>query len=286
MSQGLVTLVHLSDLHFGRVDERLLDPLVAAVKAAQPRVVVVSGDLTQRARTREFEAARRFLERLPPPRIVVPGNHDVPLYNPLRRVLQPVAAFRRHIEPEATPRHVDANIAVVGINSARALVVKNGRINRVQLDAIRSAFAPLPPEVPRVVVTHHPFDAGEGLTDADRIGRAALAMRTFADCGVDLLLSGHLHTSHSTRSGFAGTVVDGYSVLAVSAGTATSTRVRGEPNEFNLLRVGKTQVIVERQAWSEPAQAFVRSRTLRFMRTAAGWSEAPASPTLSPAPGH
>lgn len=274
MSRSAVKLVHLSDLHFGRVDKRLLDPLVEAVKAAQPRVVVVSGDLTQRARTQEFEEARDFLERLPLPRIVVPGNHDVPLYNLLHRVLQPVTAFRRYIEPEPMPRHVDADVAVIGVNSARALVIKNGRINGVQLDAIQRAFAPLPREVPRIVVTHHPFDAGNELDNADRIGRAGLAMRTFAHCGVDLLLSGHLHASHSTRSDFAGEVVEGYSVLAVSAGTATSTRTRGEPNEFNLLQVGKEEVVVERQAWSEPKQAFLPSKTLRFVRTTAGWSEA------------
>jgi 3',5'-cyclic AMP phosphodiesterase CpdA len=274
MSGEAATLVHLSDLHFGRVDERLLDPLVAAVRAARPRVVVVSGDLTQRARTHEFEAARRFLDRLPQPRIVVPGNHDVPLYNLFHRVLRPVTAFRRHIESDPLPRHVDADIAVIGVNSARSMVVKNGRINRAQLDAIRGAFEPLPPAVPRVVVTHHPFDAGDGLPDADRIGRARLAMRTFADCGVDLLLSGHLHTSHSTRSGFAAQVIEGYSVLAVSAGTATSTRVRGEPNEFNVLRVGKRQVLVERQAWSEAANAFVPSASAGFVRTSAGWSQA------------
>ena len=91
----MAVLVHLSDLHFGRVDERLLDPLVAAVTAARPDVVVISGDLTQRAKRPEFEAARAFIARLPGPRVIVPGNHDVPLYNVVDRFLRPLARFRR-----------------------------------------------------------------------------------------------------------------------------------------------------------------------------------------------
>src|SRR3954471_18543059 len=100
----MAVLVHLSDLHFGRVDERLLDPLVAAVMAARPDVVVISGDLTQRARRSEFEAARAFIARLPTPRVIVPGNHDVPLYNVAARLLRPVARFRKYIEADPLPR--------------------------------------------------------------------------------------------------------------------------------------------------------------------------------------
>ena len=107
------TLVHLSDLHFGRVDAELLDPLVAAVAAATPALVVVSGDLTQRAREREFEEARDFLDRLPAPRLVVPGNHDVPLYRVWERFLSPLGKYRRIIEPDLEPSFVDGEISVM-----------------------------------------------------------------------------------------------------------------------------------------------------------------------------
>jgi 3',5'-cyclic AMP phosphodiesterase CpdA len=265
------TLVHLSDLHFGRVDEALLDPLASFVAAARPDVVVVSGDLTQRARTREFEQARRFLERLPPPRIVVPGNHDVPLYNVVERVLHPLARFREYIESDPFPRFIDGRIAVVGVNSTRSLVVKNGRINERQLEAIRAVFAPLPSGVVRVVVTHHPFDAGESMNPADRIGRAALAMRTFAECGVDVLLSGHLHTTYSGPFRPSAQAVEGYGALAVSAGTATSTRRRGQANGFNVLRLSKERVIVEYQAWAAAGHAFRPVETTVFERRRDGW---------------
>ena len=146
------TLVHLSDLHFGRIDESLLDPLVASVEEARPDVVVVSGDLTQRARSSQFSAAAAFLARLPSPRIVVPGNHDVPLYNVFDRFVRPLDKFRRYIEPDLSPEYIDAEIAVLGVNTARSLVVKNGRINEEQVAAVRAVLLPLADEVMKVLL--------------------------------------------------------------------------------------------------------------------------------------
>lgn len=267
----MAVVVHLSDLHFGRVDERLLTPLVAAVEAARPDVVVVSGDLTQRALASEFRAARDFLARLPHPRVVVPGNHDVPLYNILDRFVRPLAQFREFIEARAHPLFIGTDLAVIGVNTARSMVVKNGRINEEQISAIRAAFAPLPAEVCRVLVTHHPFDAGQTMAEGDRVGRAALAMRAFAECGIDLLLSGHLHAGYSGESALSSRVLEGYGALAVSAGTATSTRVRGEPNEFNVLRISGARVEIERHAWAEHAMAFERTSVMPFERGQQGW---------------
>ena len=267
-------VVHMSDLHFGRIDERLLSPLVDAVEVVKPDVVVVSGDLTQRARTSEFRAARDFLARLRGPRIVVPGNHDVPLYNIFDRFARPLARFREFIEEDDLPRFIDTELAVIGVNTARSMVVKNGRINKSQIDAIRKTFAALPADVFRVVVTHHPFDSGEGMNPDDRVGRAALAMREFAECGVDLLLSGHLHVGYSGESALSSQVLAGYGALVVSAGTATSTRVRGEPNEFNVLRVSKSRVEIERHAWMDASMQFSCTGISGFERGEAGWRSA------------
>ena len=115
------TLVHLSDLHFGRVDAALLAPLRALVERLEPDVVVVSGDLTQRARSGQFQQARVFLDSLPGPQIVVPGNHDVPLYNVFSRFLTPLVKYRRHVTDDLSPEYVDEEIAVLGINTARSL---------------------------------------------------------------------------------------------------------------------------------------------------------------------
>src|SRR5437868_15414983 len=115
------TIVHLSDLHFGRVDPALLDPLRELVRSIVPNVVVVSGDLTQRAKSEEFEAARAWLDTLPGPQIIVPGNHDISLYNVFRRFVQPLERYKRYITDDLDPMYVDEEIAVLGVNTARSL---------------------------------------------------------------------------------------------------------------------------------------------------------------------
>lgn len=267
------TLVHLSDLHFGRTDPQLIEPLLASIEGIAPDLVVVSGDLTQRARRAEFEAARRFLERLPKPQIVVPGNHDVPLYRVWERFFAPLRKYRRHIAADLEPEYVDEEIAVVSINTARALTFKNGRVNEEQMAAIQSRLEPLPPSLTKVVVTHHPFDLPDSPQRDDLVGRARKAMAVFAECGVDLLLAGHFHESQSGDTA-ARHRLPGYSALVVQAGTATSTRGRGESNSFNVLRVESTRIAVERQIWQPDSSAFAHAGTEHFRRDGDRWVEA------------
>jgi 3',5'-cyclic AMP phosphodiesterase CpdA len=268
------TLVHLSDLHFGRIDAAVIEPLVARVGAIRPDVVVVSGDLTQRAKAREFEAARAFLDRLPAPRIVVPGNHDVPLYRVWERFLSPLDKYRRFVTDDLAPLFVDGEIAILGVNTARSLTFKNGRVNEAQIASIRERLDPLPAALTRIVVTHHPFDLPDESGEARLVGRAGLAMAAFAACGVDLLLAGHFHTSQTGETSRRHPL-PGYSALVVQAGTATSTRGRGEANAFNLLRVQGERIDVERQVWRPETGAFATGRTEAFRRDAARWIESP-----------
>src|SRR2546422_11690571 len=117
------TVVHLSDLHFGRVDHNLLAPLVKSVTSIKPDLVAVPGDLTQRARSHQFREARAFLDLLPQPKIVVPGNHDVPLHNVYSRFVQPLTKYRRYISEDLQPFFADEEIAVIGVNTARSLTI-------------------------------------------------------------------------------------------------------------------------------------------------------------------
>jgi 3',5'-cyclic AMP phosphodiesterase CpdA len=261
-------LVHLSDLHFGRVDRALLVPLAARVRAAHPDVVVVSGDLTQRAKSAEFRDARRFLDTLPGTLLVVPGNHDVPSYNLFQRFLQPLAKYRRYISPEPEPAFVDDQIAVVGVNTARSAVVKGGRINASQIERVRERLCRLEERITKIVVTHHPFDLPSGHHARHLVGRARQAMAMFASCGADILLAGHLHTSHASDTA-ARYQLGGFSALVVQAGTATSTRGRGEANSFNVLHVERPQVRIERYGWT--GADFARAGDETFTRTREGW---------------
>ena len=269
------TIVHLSDLHFGRIDEALLEPVIATVTALKPDVVVVSGDLTQRARSHQFKEAREFLDKLPSPQIIVPGNHDVPLHNVFARFLQPLDKYKEHITDDLEPFYGDEEVAILGINTARSLTVKDGRINEAQIAAIRERLCPYPDEIIKIIVTHHPFDLPEGHhREDDLVNRAQLAMEAIAKCGADVLLAGHLHVSHTGHSS-ARYKIAGHSALVVSAGTATSTRGRGETNSFNVLRVKHPFINVERLSWQPERAEFMPSSTEHFKHSPDGWTRVP-----------
>ena len=242
------TLAHLSDLHFDRVDQGVLEALRRRVKALAPDVVVISGDLTQRARAHQFRAARAFLDSLPKPQVVVPGNHDVPLYNVLARFLAPLAGYRRVIAGDVEPGFVDDEIAVLGINTARSFVFKGGRVSGSQLARVCEALGRLQGGRTRIVVSHHP----------------SAALEKLADCGVDVFVSGH---HHATRT--AHRRIGRMSVLIVEAGTATSQRTREEPNAFNLLRIAPGRIEVDHYALR--GGNFMRAAAEAFARHGDGW---------------
>ena len=269
-------IVHLSDLHFGRLDETLLEPLARRVKSLAPHLVVVSGDITQRARSRQFRDARRFLDALPHPQLVTPGNHDVPLYNLWKRFYRPYDNFRRYIAPDLAPAYVDEEIAVVGINTARALALKGGRINEAQIERVRVRLCALDPRLVKILVTHHPFDLPPDYTGHHIVGRAGPAMEAFARCGADILLAGHLHVSHAADTTLRYKIA-GFAALVVQAGTATSTRGRGETNSFNALRVTSADVRIDRFSWEAKAKDFLLSSSEAFDHAPTGWRTKPAS---------
>lgn len=263
------TLVHLSDLHFGRVDAALLEPLARRVRALAPDLVAVSGDLTQRAKPAQFREARRFLDSLPQPVLAVPGNHDVPLYNVFHRFFRPLARYRSAISAELEPAFVDDEIAVLCVNTARAAVFKGGRINREQIERVRARFCAFDARITKIVVTHHPFDLPAAYHARQLVGRARRAMAMFAECGADILLAGHLHASHAGDTS-ARYRIGAFSALVVQAGTATSVRRRGEANSFNVLRIAPPgEVTIERYAWTGADFALAARESLQ--RSPLGW---------------
>ena len=264
------TIVHLSDIHFGRVDPRVVAPLVAAIRAVAPDLVAISGDLTQRARRSEFRQARAFLDQLPPPLLVVPGNHDVPLFNLAARLLDPYGGYRRHIAQDLEPFHQGAEMIAVGLNSARSVPFHGGgRLNETQVAWARTRLMAAPRDAIRIVVTHHPFDLPKSHGDEHLIGRSDMAMRQLAAAGADLFLAGHLHVSHVGHTAERYQIA-GHSALVVQAGTL-STRGRGEVNTFNVLRLARPLITIERHSWDDAAQAFKASWSGTFKHTPDGW---------------
>ena len=267
----MARLLHLSDLHFGAHDDRLVEAVVQRVHAEKPDLVIISGDFTQRARTEQFKDACRFLERLRNAGhevLAVPGNHDVPLYDVLRRFLSPLTRYRRYIDDSLCPFHQLPTAAVLGINTARSFTFKDGKINNEQIDFIRQTFDRIDPGVPRILVTHHPIFAlptGDGVGDPIKNQDEVLGL--IAEIGVDLLLAGHNHrASHQDSADF---VTKSTGALVIQAGTATSTRVRGEHQSFNRIVVKGENVEVTLIGWHETE--FRDGDPARFTRKDGRW---------------
>ena len=262
-------IVHLSDIHFGRIEPTTVSALTQAIERIQPNLLAVSGDLTQRARRTEFTQARRFLDALPFQRLVVPGNHDVPLYNVFRRFLTPLERYTAAITSDLAPVYRDEDMIAVGVNTARSWTWGEGRINESQADAVAEQLWSAPDRLIRIVVTHHPFDLPRGVKEARLLGRAAMAMEKLARAGADLFLAGHLHISHIGHTAERYNIA-GHSALVVQAGTV-STRSRGEQPSFNVLRIERPRIAVERLVWDPERRAFAAAIASHFVHTDGGW---------------
>src|SRR6476661_4738559 len=247
----MTRIVHLSDLHFGAHDEGLVEAVDWQVDQLKPDLVVISGDFTQRARTKQFRQACEFLEGLRERGhevIGVPGNHDVPLYDVLRRFFSPLARYRRFIDESLCPFIELPGVAVLGINTARSFTFKDGRINADQVEFIRETFARTPSDAVRILVTHHPLFALEVAGEVDRaIGRQELALDAVEESGVDMLLAGHNH--HASSQDASELVTRAGGVLVIQAGTATSTRVREQEQSFNVIEIAAGSVTVIVNHW-------------------------------------
>jgi 3',5'-cyclic AMP phosphodiesterase CpdA len=266
------TIAHLSDLHFGAAVPGIVAALVERVADLDPDVIAVSGDLTQRARRGQFRRARAFLGALPGTHVVVPGNHDVPLYNVLARFVDPLGGFRRHITAVRYPCFRDDEIAVVGANTTRSFTIKDGGLRRGDVHELTALLGDRDGESVRIVVCHHPFDRPTG-----RSGRWTLpapdfdAVDALVARGVDVFLTGHLHLNYVGHTAVRYRA-RGRSAIVVEAGTATSHRGRGEANSFNLLRIDGGRVAVERHDWDDHASQFALASVEEFVRLDTGWT--------------
>jgi 3',5'-cyclic AMP phosphodiesterase CpdA len=267
------TLVHLSDLHFGRIDQVLVEPLQQAIADLKPDLVAISGDFTQRARRSQFAEARAFLEELDARTLVVPGNHDIPLFDVAERFTAPLHRYREYISSSLEPEYVDEEMIVLGINTARPLAFGEGRINESQVDRVVERLSALPKSLLRIIVTHHPFDLPPGVQEKRLLGGSVMAMSRLAEANADLFLSGHLHVSH-VSSAATRYKINGHAALIVQAGTV-SMRGRGEQPAFNVLRMHRPTIELERYTWTEAAGGFVGSPAGSYRHNAKGWIESP-----------
>ena len=268
------TIAHLSDIHFGRIDPPVVEGVIADVHAQQPSLVVMSGDFTQRARAGQYKAAAAFMKRLPQPQLVVPGNHDIPLFDVFSRFFRPLGNYLRFITRDLRPVYQDEEMMVMGINTARSWTWtldgfwKDGRISEEQLLDIELRAQELPASIFKVVVTHHPFIPPPGERLHGIVHGAQRALNEMEKHNVDLLLAGHLHMGYSgdVRTHHEATK---RSILSIQAGTATSTRRRSEPNAYNLITLNPDQVTIQVRAWD--GGQFINAAKTHFARLDGVW---------------
>jgi 3',5'-cyclic AMP phosphodiesterase CpdA len=266
-SDGVAVIVHMSDIHFGAHIETLVESLLTDVAKQQPDLVVISGDLTQRARPKQFEQARSFLDRLSVPLLTVVGNHDLSLFNLPRRFLSETRRYERYITPDLDPVVALPGLIAVGLDTMPAWRWKSGHVSPRQAEIVRDAFEGAPTEAWRLLVTHHPVLPEEG---SRLVGRRVL-LKACAHAGVSVLLSGHTHVASMN-------VVPldergRHWAVAVGSGTTLSHRTRGTPNAYGVLHlsnatgIGASVTLDIRQA--EGADWSVGRRT-QFVYTSNG----------------
>ena len=249
-------VVHLSDIHFGAHRQDLADSLLADIAAVGPDLVVISGDLTQRARRGQFDQARAFIDRLPATTLTVVGNHDIPLLNLPRRLLSGTRHYERSITGDLDPVVRIDGLVAIGLDTMPAWRWKAGHISPRQAALVRDVLGNAPPGAWRLMVTHHPVLPAHlsGLVGRDQLAGAC------AEARVALLLSGHTHSPTAHLVDLDAPGVHRHA-LALVTGTAISTRTRGSSNAYEVLELDGAMVA--------GARITVRVRE----STGAGWSE-------------
>lgn len=262
-------IIHISDLHFGKSETALEKALRDIIKEQSPDLVVVSGDITQRATSLQFQLAHEFFASLPYPILSVPGNHDIPLYGVWRRFFCPYSLYRQYISKDLEPLYEDEEILVIGINTVRILKTTEGRVNKKQIARVKAAMAASPSHKIKIIVSHHPFNlpVGHRKTPA---ARAHHFWENLLGAGIDLILSGHLHDTLDFYLDQAYQISTPGPIL-IQAGTAISSRRRKEENSFNVIMLSAGHIIIDRYEYNQNKKVFALKKTERFVQQDKTW---------------
>ena len=257
MPSRLVKILHLSDLHFGRIEPKVLSALESFIKTHKESLdlIILTGDLTQRAKKSEYLEARKFLDTFDCPLFLIPGNHDIPLYNIFLRLFTPYRKFLKYIGPLAKNFYEDDNLAVYGIWSTNHFTIKSGRLFKKDIKDLEDKFKDIPDHKIRIIASHHPLlDKGSHHLKSK--------IKKMIDLRPHLFLSGHEHQSNvqylNDEKQFP---------LLISSGTSSSSRVRDESNSFNLISIDENKsVTVETFAFEN--NGFICSNTFKTLPAA------------------
>ncbi len=263
----MTRLIHLTDLHFGLHHSGLVAPLQHAVAANRPDVVVVSGDLTQRALSGQFEAAMRFLRGLGTPSMIIPGNHDLPVYNPFTRLFAPFAPYRAGAATDLAPALRIGPLRLFGANTAAPLKWRGGRVRQAEIDRICEALAGGGERTTNILVCHHPLVEPPGFQRGETRG-AESALARLADAGIHVVLSGHLH--HWT-TGLGITDIAPCPIFHMQTGTALCAREGERDHGFAVMEFDGDGLVVTPWILDGAQQRFAPLPSRDFVRQDGGW---------------
>ncbi|QWT18524.1 metallophosphoesterase [Bacillus sp. NP157] len=252
--------VQISDPHFGTERPDVVDALHRLITAMAPDLVILSGDVTQRARREQFDAARRFIDGYARPTLAIPGNHDIPLLNIVARALHPFAGYRRVFGRDLEPVHASADALVIGVNTVRPRRHKDGEVSDAQIERVCARLRQADEDQLRIVVTHQPVHVIREKDIGNLLHNHEAAIRAWAAAGADLVLGGHIHLPYVRPLNTPARQLAS-ELWSVQAGTATSTRIReGISNSVHVIRhdagSDRATCLVEQWNYDEGAQAF------------------------------
>ena len=270
MATSLCRIVHLSDIHVGRLAFPKIDEaLLQSVNAAAADLVVVTGDLVQRAHRWQYRRVVAFLAAIEAPLLVVPGNHDLYswIYRPWMRVLAPLGRYRRMIGDDLSPAWAMSGVAVLGLNTATPWTIQRGRCKPAHARRITTFFAAYAPETVKILAVHHPLVDVDLPQERDVAQGAGYVLSAAAQAGVDMVLCGHWHLSFACRA-----QVRGRSLVMALAGTASSDRYRAPQvglNAYNVVELYPARIGVQEWRYSPAAASFEAGEHRDFRRVSA-----------------
>jgi len=274
----MVTILHASDVHFGKpYDASVGEAFQVAARAVAANLIVVSGDLTQRAKVQEFRSASAWLARLPQvPLVVTPGNHDVPLYRVLERLFSPYRNYRTYISEHLDSMTRIPGVTVVSLNSTAPLrAIVNGRIDRRQLSFAARVFQEAAPSDIRVIVAHHPLAPAPDYEDDSAMPRAREVLDALDEMRVDLILGGHSHRSYIGNSLDVHPGDDReHGIVIVQSGTTSSNRGRARErtkNSFNVVRIAADHLEITQFMYFSDLGRFAPFAIHAFPRRSSGY---------------
>ena len=269
----MTLLLQVSDPHFGTERPAVVEALVRLALALKPQVLLLSGDITQRATRAQFVAAQAFVRRLQVPQLLaVPGNHDIPLWHLPLRMLRPYARYRAVFGDELEPELDTPDLLLLALNSTRWWRHEDGQLSAPQIQRVASRLAQARPGQRRVVMLHQPLVVTRPEDEKNRLHGHAAALQAWGAAGLDLVIGGHIHLPFVRPLATGG--------WAVQAGTAVSHRVRHEAgNSVNLIHIdgaAEERAVVERWDHDAAIGAFVRTDSHRLLRPTARVSGRPS----------